>query len=526
MRPDFIIGGILMKKKLLTLAALSLAGFMLAGCGARESEPSEAGNQTEGNQIEGNQAEGNRYADENGEGTAEEGRRPIEREWLSPQAWQFDAGFTETPMDLGGRLVRIVTAEGYSLFNYWYWDPRGIDATPNETHDIINAMSQIAEDFNAEFEFIHTQSGADIRESMLQSRLAGDPTYDLINMGLTHANKTPFANERLFLDMRHPSVNDIIGLDDGQPWAEAGRLMTQGGAQLGVHFLMANSGQLLRSVMVFNKDHMSTFNLGNFYEMVHNNTWTWDTFENICSRVWIESNQRITPIGIRRESEIAPNFMKANGGTLIDFVGGRAVFVGDINEPALEAFAFLQRMHQNNWIYNGTWSAGDANTSAWMRAAAGDIMFLAGLYEPLRQFRRAEIPTDFHWGMLPTPMGPRMTEYVSAQVAADMWYIANDTHNHHEIAAILVAMANRLSKINVVQHELEVGLFDEESAEIMYMLLNNVVVDYSRAVGGARNEISSGLNNVIQGFQTPVAAMQARAQVIQNHLDTVDFLVR
>ena len=500
-----------MKRNLAKIIAVVMTAAMLAACGNGGTANNNNDTQTPGpTDTNNNVTEGT------GEGDGNQDRydvfgRPLFDELGRPAT----AGFAETPMDLRGRNIHIVTTANYFLFNYWLV----VDETPNETLAVMAKMRDIMEDYNiGDFTFEVAPAQAGLHSVLLLNRMAGDSPIDLVNMGLTHTNKVPFIQQDLYMDLTHPSISGIMGLDT-QPWAEAGKLTTMGGRQYGVHFLMANSGELLRSVFTFNRTYMETFNLGNFYDMVFNRTWTWDAFETICINLVQASGGTVTPIAMRRESEITPNFMKANGGYAVRQTPTGFEFVGDTNDAFLEALDFLVRLSQNGFIVTDV-------DRAWHRAAAGEFMFLPGLYEPLRQFTRQEIQTEFNWGLLPTPIGPRMDDFVSAQFAADMWFIVNEIDRPEEIAAVLVALANRLSKINIIETELNYGLQDEESAIIMEMLLERIVVDYSRAAGGARNRQTDAVNAALNGSMTPVQALQQFGPQIQQSLDEARLLER
>jgi len=488
------------KKNLARIIAVAMTATMLAACGGTTTPAEEGGNNVE-----------------NGGEEVDHGDVPLDpfgRPVYDEQGRLATYGFTETPNDFGGRNIHILTTPAnYPLFNYW----ETVDATPNETITIMRTMQQIADDYNVTFSFERTPVPAgDLSGMLLQFRAAGDAPVDLVNMGITHTNLTPFITNQLFLPLSHASVADAIGLDT-QPWPEAGKLSTFGTHQYGVHFIMANSGDLLRSVFTFNLDFMEDFSLGNFYEMVFNRQWTWDAFERICTNLVQASNGEVTPIVMRRESEIMPNFMKSNGGYIVRLGETGFEFVAPENDAFLEALQFIADLSRADMIVVD-------ETLAWQRAGAGEFMFIPGLYEPLRQFTRGEIDTNFRWGMLPTPIGPRMDDYVSAAHAADMWFIINGVARPNEVATVLVAMANRLSKINIIETELHYGLQDEYSARIFEMLLDRIVIDYSRAVGGVRSPLTSGINGVLDGFLTPVQAMTNARPTIQHELDGARFL--
>ena len=456
-----------MKKKLAGIIAVAMVAVMLAACGIIGTEPLDP--------------------------------------WYEPER-PTTAGFTETISGFGGRNIHIVTAN-YWLFNYGL-NP---DETPNETLAIMRQMRNIEDDYNITFTFEPLPAGAGIRDNMIASRMVGDTPYDLVNMDLTHTNIRQFIQHELFLPVDHPSVRAVIGLD-AQPWAEAGRLTTFGTNQYGVHFLMANGGTTLHSVLTFNRDFMHSFDVGNFYEMMFNMEWTWDAFETAGRSIMQQSNNTITSLIVGRELYFVPAFMKSNGGYVVRQTVTGFDFVGYENDAFLETLEFLARLNQEGMIIE------DSENVA-TRAAAGEALFISGTYEYLRAFTRGEIQTPYSWGLLPIPMGPRMNDYVAAQFTADIWFIPNGIAAPYEVATVLVAMANRLSKINIIETELEYGLLDYESIQVMEMLLDRIVIDYSRSLADTRVNLTREINTVFAGTVTPVVAMQRIGHPVQSALN-------
>jgi hypothetical protein len=218
-----------------------------------------------------------------------------------------------------------------------------------------------------------------------------------------------------------------------------------------------------------------------------------------------------------RESQIAPHFIIANGGVVTEIMpDGSKLFVAHQNNNALEAMTFLARLAANDLFVLDV-----DNHTAWM--AGGEAMFQSGSYQNLRQFTRPvppTPPTDFVFGLLPIPKGDNMDDYVAPTHAADMWYILEDIPRPEEIAAILVAVANRTAKINIIQTELNFGVTDTESAEILEFLLERVVVDYSR-LSAARNRIGEAVNMILRGEAGPRQAFEQFAQEIQDNYESL-----
>jgi hypothetical protein len=83
-------------------------------------------------------------------------------------------------------------------------------------------------------------------------------------------------------------------------------------------------------------------------------------------------------------------------------------------------------------------------------------------------------------------------------------------------------MANRLSKLNIVETELNHGLQDMDSAEIMRYMIDRVSVDFS-VLTAARHDVGGAVAQIISGGQTPRQAMESIAQRVQTLYDSIQF---
>jgi ABC-type glycerol-3-phosphate transport system substrate-binding protein len=422
--------------------------------------------------------------------------------------WQEDAGFREIPADLNGRLITIMTVTG-RINQFQYWDP--IDATPNETLDIMARIRDIENDYNTKIEFEVGEPGT-IPTSMVLNRAVGETPWDLIYIGTNHTSLDNIFVQNLVMDLSQPSIAAILDFDNN-PWSAESSLTNIFGRQYGVHFHMANSGFLLRSTITFNRDLMETYNLPNLYEMVWNKDWNFTNFQSVLTSIWTASGGNVIPLTADRESQFAPNLIISNGGLTTESTPGGLVFVAHENERALEAMDFMVGLLESNLlVYNVDFAI------PWI--AQGEAMMIAGNYENLRRFTRQDPPTEYSFGLLPMPKGNHMDDYVSAVHAADMFFIPADIRNPEDVAKVLVAMANRISKINIIATELDFGVQDMESARILEMLLDRIEIDFSRALG-ARSRIGDAVNMMIRGEATPRQAFEQFAAQVQTSYDNL-----
>jgi ABC-type glycerol-3-phosphate transport system substrate-binding protein len=489
-----------MKKHISVILALITVLAMLAACGGNDGGGT-ATQTAPPQQVNTPPPTGN----EGGEDNGEEGDDEIYRDW------QEDAGFKEVLMDLDGREVVILTMR-FEQFNSW--DP--IDATPNETIDMMNRMREIEEEYNMEFKFEAGTAGSVISQ-LRMNRAVGDTPWDMVHIGTNHTTLDQMFQDGLVMDLNHPSVKDVLNFENN-PWSAETNLTSFFGKQFGAHFHTANSGLILRACVAFNREYADRFNLPNLYDMVWNKTWTFTAMENILAAVARESGGAIIPLVADRESQLVPHLIIANGGAVTENTPDGLLFVAHENQQTLDAMEYVQRLITNNLLQLGVTHFAADNLMPMV--AGGEVMFVAGSYENLRRLTRQDPPTEFSFGLLPIPKGDDMDDYVAPTHAADMFFIVDGVKEPQEVAAVLVAMANRLSKINIIMTELYFGVQDNDSALILEMLLERIVVDYSRATG-ARNRITDAVNQIVAMSATPRAAFESFATQIQTSYDNM-----
>jgi ABC-type glycerol-3-phosphate transport system substrate-binding protein len=413
--------------------------------------------------------------------------------------------------DLDGRTIVI-------LDHHWQWFNlhENIDDTPNETHTVMEIMRQIEADYNCKVEVHAMPAGGEVPGLMVSLRAAGDNLYDMVAIGTTHADVTSMYTNGIFMDLNDPRLKDIIDMQNN-PWDPESALGLVSGRQFGVHFKSLNSGHLIRSLVIFNTDYLETYSLPNLYEMVFNMTWTWETFESTGRMLIQNSNQQILPVTYNRESQILPSIIASNGGRIVDNTPNGYVFKADEDEKTLAAMQWFVDM------VNGGIITRDATVSVHTQSLAdGLIMFHFTEIGMLRALMRADqYPSEYRFGMLPIPRGPGREDYASVSFAAHTYHIVDGIDKPEQVAAVLVAMANRLTRPDVLIHELEHGLQDMQSGRVLEMMLDKVVIDHSRVVGTARSTIVNANQRVETGQQTPVAAMQMIAGQVQSQYDAV-----
>jgi len=434
---------------------------------------------------------------------------PFGRPNFNADGTPVNAGILEHRMDLGGRTINMFTQQ----YN-WYILRDDQDETGRNQLELRRRIREIEDDYN--FTLVNhnaPNSAGPVMEILIADRAGGLNSFDIYNFLVNSVNQEELFLQGHVLSMCHPSISDIIRFNDNPFHAES-ELSYMFGRQWGIHILKLNTNNLFRGVVTFNRNLMEDFTLPNFYELFRANEWTWDTFEQI-SRDFDALSARHRAIVQGGESSFIPHIIASNGGELVRRNDdGTMTFIGDTDIATLEALDWTMRLINDGLLHF------DVEVSRFFDT--GNALFIMGGYSNLRdRGSTGTIRTDATVGLMPLPRGPRMDGYVTRTFSSAMFYIADGTHNAHEVAAVLVAFANRWPRTNVVEHELAYALMDEESGEVMAYLLNVMGVDLSRAMGSTRSIIADGANSIINNSQTPAQAMQTIAQQVQNELDSM-----
>jgi len=437
--------------------------------------------------------------------------------------------FTETLMDLDGRLITFLAVDAR---NHWDYDFEDIDRTPNETLRVMEILREIERDYNTSIEiYWHIPSG--LQQLLVQNRIAGEAPFDLFETNLSDFMVNNIWAAGVVMPVTHPAIVDVIMPHDN-PW-RASEFTTFGenDTQFAVHFKPFNTPTILRDVLIFNETLRAQFGLPVFYDMVRNGEWTWNTFDNILSEIVSASNGTVFPIAYWHESGVIPVFVASNNGTIVDRTPDGLRFVGDTNDNALEAMNFIRTIAERDFFHPMSPRHQHFSTEHFGGILArGEALFAFGEYATMKNLTRQAIgyENDFTFGILPPPIGPRGTNFVGV-ISSDMLYhVMYGIERPEEAAAVLVAIANRTGQrtYRMIDHERRYSLQSEASAEMLEILLNNIVIDVSRIHGSSRSAGAQGLVGaglrILRLEQTPVQSMQEIAPLAQVWFDELNAL--
>ena len=121
---------------------------------------------------------------------------------------------------------------------------------------------------------------------------------------------------------------------------------------------------------------------------------------------------------------------------------------------------------------------------------------------------------------MPGPLGPSGDgEYNAVTYTESMFHVMENTEKPEELAAILVALANRTGKHDMIETELMNALQDEESAEILQLMYDNMICDFSRSISKPRSLIMDANKKCLNQEKTPKEAYEEVASQIQAYFD-------
>ena len=130
-------------------------------------------------------------------------------------------------------------------------------------------------------------------------------------------------------------------------------------------------------------------------------------------------------------------------------------------------------------------------------------------------------------GLLPGPMGPNSTdkEYNAVSYTEAMFHVMNNVEEPEKVAALLVALANRTGKRDMINTELMNTLQDMESADMLQLMYDNMKCDYSRSISITRGNCS-GANKAIMNLEaTPKEKYEEIATKCQDTFDNLKLAI-
>ncbi|MBQ5841131.1 MAG: extracellular solute-binding protein [Clostridia bacterium] len=258
-----------------------------------------------------------------------------------------------------------------------------------------------------------------------------------------------------------------------------------------------SAGTMSAQVLFFNKTMAKKYNLGNLYDIVLKNQWTFDKFVSMCQEVYNKSNKTIYGCGLYYPSDLQ-DFVYANGTAPIVMSKGSAIFNGN-DSKVLTALSLAQK----TGVFNPKQDFKDSNGRA--EFINGNVLFSVD-HSGAQNMLSTQMTDDF--GIIPLPKGPDTKEYIHMIKQTNYnWSLFKDDPNIEDSAAVMVALVNRCRMPISMYNEQQEGLLrDDESLDMLHYILG----DQLKLVRIANvSSYSTAIEKILTAQQTPAQAMQA-----------------
>lgn len=273
--------------------------------------------------------------------------------------------------------------------------------------------------------------------------------------------------------------------------------------------------------VAFNKDICAAAGYDDMYQLVRDGKWTWDVYREVARKATQDTDgdgvNDIWGTGATAWGEEA----LTNGAQYVDEVDGKWIVTID-SEAGVEALQFLYDMNygdQTRWDV----SSGECRQAF----ANGTIAFNWCSMGHINGPTSAIYPSNHDYGIIPMPMGPRATEYVSTKDAVSAFVIQTTNKDVEKTVAILneyALIANHTS--NYLEMLNDGRCRTEEDYEMMVTYIipnlfrNNMAISEGIDLWVDDNDMGGGLiNDVSYNGMTPQQAIETNKDMIQAALD-------
>lgn len=411
--------------------------------------------------------------------------------------------------DLGGQTIKIASYMADGMREY-FTDGEG-----------RGRLEKVEEAFNCKIEFVQVDwDGAEHR--ILASIIAGDPVGDLIyitnrwlpllagNGALLPLDDILTEEYYASLPGSHKNMRELYSSYQGKAYG----ISVNGSYQRNMDIGSAQG-------WIYNRDLFVQAGLPTPNELQNEGRWNWETMKELAIALTQDIDgdgvvdiygvgARLDPWPIEQEMAVY-----ANGGGIIKFVDGKAVFA--MNDPeAIEAIEMWKELDQ----VHGCVMVGDKYDIRAEFNQGKVAMFRLDLYALPDHAKEV----DFDYGWVFFPMGPRATDFVNPVWGMDMFVLPVSCQEPEAMAELVDMLFETTAKyrdIDAYEDEY-VEYFlpyvkDLDSLETIKQMLNKARLWDN--VPGLANELNEALVKATMGSGSAKSEMDAVAPVIQALLD-------
>ncbi|MHB1153378.1 MAG: hypothetical protein ACYCWE_05975 [Eubacteriales bacterium] len=382
--------------------------------------------------------------------------------------------------DLGGGTITILAAAEDWINEYY------VESTTGDiVEDAVYARNRnVEERFNVKLDYVvkngYGAGMSDISSALSGSVMGGTGEYDITVINGAYVAGRMLEN--VFTDL-----NTMPYLDFSQPWwiENINKQMTVGG-KLYVGAGRYSLSSVKRSwALYFSKNLTEAYNLGNLYDEVYGDTWTYDRWMEYAAAVSADldgdgrmnKNDRYGIVG----TDIEPFWsLQISLGRIITFINdqGQPELPG-ADEFTCEIFEKLQALRYDNTRYFGTASY---QVNEGLIAMLANDQSLFSVYT-LNITSFAEMREIENYGILPIPKLNESQKSYYTQCFVDFCSIPKVTGAGSEDIAIVLEALNAENYRSVIPQYYEIALTrkfirDDESAEMLDIICAGAKLDF------------------------------------------------
>ena len=275
--------------------------------------------------------------------------------------------------------------------------------------------------------------------------------------------------------------------------------------------------------------------MSDIYSAIDNKQWDWNKMRQyaLATTKDVDGDGIIDTWGITGDwNFMFYDFVWSNGGRLITIKDGTVTATMD-SEANIEAVTFLDKIINEDKVvyfpesfYNDqTWGSVDYNSVQEFKK--GNTAFLFHEAWNCDQQMQGENPVKFKWALLPIPMGPKATDYVSPMNLGSCDAMLNILAPERATKAAIIynAWARPVGDKLDYSDEQQENMFqaDDSRSMAMYQMLGTKgFLDYGTAVRDLTTSFThAAVSSVLWKLNSPVAAVQGLSGTFTREISAV-----
>lgn len=410
----------------------------------------------------------------------------------------------------------VVNMDGYTftIASNFLQDNPDIASLTDAEAIFETVRRKIEETYNCKIQIIPSDNTV---ETIRTKILGGDKIADLLDINGTEITQLARSGYIVPLD-------DIDGLDiTDKRWISGyTRLAEFNGKHYGMNFMRPAEA---RVCLVYNKELLKKFGVTEDpQKLVKENKWTFEKFAEMAKKCTGDSNgDGVTDtygVYTRLPNLFGLSMVAANGGKLVSMEDGIAKETFT-DKKVITALDFVNKMVNEDKSFKIATEA-DSNASISSKEIAAHFVKneAAFIYCESWVLNQAIKPVagDMGYGILPLPIGPDATDYVSPAENARNFCISSTNKDVEKTVIIANALAKAVAEYGEGddwwEYDVEADYFqmgDTESVDIYMMLIDKATIDLGVGVSDLWNDFQTKVigETIFSRKGTPASKIQS-----------------